>query len=115
MSITTLRGFKKTVLAAGIAGLVLGSLGVAPAWADDDDQGWHRGWRGHREDEWREHYWRHRPPVVVAPGYYAAPGTVYVPPPVVYAPPPPVVYAPPPPVIYAPPPGINVVIPLSIR
>jgi hypothetical protein len=108
MFITTLQGFTRTILVAGIAGLVLGSLGAAPARADD---GWHRG-REHREHEWREHEWRehewrHRPPVVVAPGYYAAPGTVYVAPPVVYAPPPPVVYA--------PPPGINVVIPLRIR
>jgi hypothetical protein len=89
---------------------VVGGATAAPALADDD---WHHGWRGHDEgnrgwhghDEWREHAWRehmwrerererawrehewrlrHQPGYY---GYYQAPGYVYAPPPVAYAPP----------------------------
>ncbi|MBC7905961.1 MAG: hypothetical protein H7Y60_04325 [Rhodospirillaceae bacterium] len=96
---------RKIASAVMISLVALGAL-ASPALADND---WGNG-RGHNK---HRHHRHHEREVVYAPGY------VYGPPRVVYAPPPRVVYAPPPvyyaapPVMYeAPSPSINFVFPL---
>jgi hypothetical protein len=111
-----MRSLKGLVAKAGIGGmaLALGLLTVAPAFADDDDEGRH-GREGRHEHGWREHErWGWGPPAYVRP---APPPVVYYggPPPVYYAPPPPVYYAPPPPPVVYGSPSLNVVVPLNFR
>ena len=101
-----LKAARQAAMALAVV-VAVGAVSVTPALADDEDEGYHRGY-----GEWHHYYHHHR---YYYPGYVYEP---YAPPPVVvYPPAPPVVYAPPPPVYYAPapvyvPPSINVIVPL---
>ncbi|PKU22893.1 hypothetical protein [Telmatospirillum siberiense] len=97
---SSLRPFRRWVVAVGVAAAALSIAGTAQAQERGPyppPYGWERHHRGPPPG-----YWHHRPP---PPGYY------YGAPPVVVAPPPPVYYAPPPPVVYSAP-GLNIVIPI---